>query len=153
MNPRNCRWLINLIAGAMMLAALAIPGAAVERPFKLQGTTLVLGNPFDPAGAPMLGTGEATHLGLWFNEGVIFFDGRSGPPFAATAMVHFTAANGDKVEFLLVGNLDLSGVATATYYIVGGTGRFAGASGTGDFIAHPNADGTLSYTAQGIINY
>ena len=51
------------------------------------------------------------------------------------------------------GNLDLSGVATATYYIVGGTGRFAGASGTGDFIAQPNADGTLSYTAHGVINY
>jgi|SRR5947209_10406972 len=153
MKPRSDGWLIRLSLSAVVLAALVIPCAAVERPFKLQGTTGIFGNPFDPAGAQMLGTGEATHLGHWVNDGLIFFDGSSGPPFSATAIVHFTAANGDQLDVMLTGKIDLSGVATATYYIVGGTGRFAGASGKGDFTAQPNIDGTLHYTAIGVINY
>src|SRR5437870_1079829 len=119
MRQRSYRLFIKLSLSATVLAALAIPCAAVERPFKLQGTTLVLGNPFDPAGAKMMGAGQATHLGRWVNEGLIFFDGSSGPPFSATAIVHFTAANGDKLDILLAGQIDLSGLATATYYIVG----------------------------------
>ena len=153
MKRRSYKLFIKLSVIAVVLAALAIPCAAVERPFRLEGTTLVLGNPFAPEGAQMKGAGQATHLGSWVNEGVIFFDASSGPPFAATAIVHFTAANGDKLDIILAGQIDLSGVATATYHIVGGTGRFANASGTGDFTAQPNVDGSLHYTAAGVINY
>src|SRR5437879_10656144 len=153
MRERSFRWFVRLTFGAVALAAFAITCAAVERPFKLQGTTMVLGNPFSPAGAAMQGSGTATHLGRWTNTGLIFFDGSSGPPFAATAIVHFIAANGDHLEILLNGEVDASFVTEATYYIVGGTGRFADASGSGDFSAHPNPDGTLSYTAEGTIDY
>lgn len=152
MRNRSNGWLIKLTLGAVILA-MAIPCAAVERPFKLQGTTAVIGNPFAPEGAVMEGSGTATHLGNWTNEGPIFFDGSSGPPFPATGIVHFTAANGDQLDVLLVGTIDANLVATATYHIVGGTGRFAGASGHGDFAAAPNSDGTLSYTSTGTIDY
>ena len=146
----------RFLAGLMILMATVTFSGEVmaqERPFKLQGTTAVIGNPFAPEGAAMEGNGTATHLGNWINDGLVFFDGRSCPPFAATAIVHFTAANGDRLEVLLTGTVDASLVATATYHIVGGTGRFAGALGYGDFLAVPNPDGTLSYTATGTIDY
>ena len=151
MRELSSGWLIKV--GVLILVTLTVPCAAVERPFKLQGTTEVIGNPFAPEGAAMEGHGTATHLGKWTNEGPIFFDGSSGPPFPATGIVHFTAANGAQLEVLLTGTIDASLVATATYHIVGGTGRFAGASGHGDFAASPNPDGTLSYTATGTIDY
>jgi hypothetical protein len=153
MRERSRRWLIKLSLCALALAAFAVPCAAVERPFRLQGTTEVIGSPFDPAGAAMEGSGTATHLGRWTNEGLIFFDGSGGPPFGALAIVHFTAANGDRLDVILAGTVDASLVATAAYHIVGGTGRFAGASGHGDFSSQPNPDGTLSYTATGTVDY
>ena len=94
MKTRTVSSLINFSLCAAVLIAFAIPCAAVERPFKLQGTTVVLGNPFDPAGAQMQGNGTATHLGDWANSGVIFFDASSGPPFPVIVVVHFSAANG-----------------------------------------------------------
>lgn len=153
MRERSYGWLIKLSLGAVVLLAFTIPCAAVERPFKLHGTTAIIGNPFAPDGATMEANGTATHLGDWTEECPVFFDGSSGPPFAATAMAHFTAANGDHLDVVLVGTIDASLVATATYHIVEGTGRFANASGHGDFSAHPNPDGTLSYTATGTISY
>src|SRR5256714_12912747 len=146
--------MFRIICGTLLaLALLASPAAAVERPFKLQGTTQIIGTPFAPGGARMRGVGQATHLGRWVNEGTLFFDGSTGPPFPALAIVNFTAANGDELDITVVGTLDPSGTAIANFYIVGGTGRFANASGGGDFSAHPNADGTLSYTAEGVIDY
>jgi hypothetical protein len=153
MKTRTVRSLINFSLCAAVLIAFAIPCAAVERPFKLQGTTVVLGNPFDPAGAQMQGKGTATHLGNWTNSGVVFFDASSGPPFPALVVIHFSAANGDQLDTILVGYTDLSAVSTGTYYITGGGGRFTGASGKGVFTAQNNPDGTLSYNAEGTINY
>jgi len=153
MREQSLGWMIKSGLSAVLILAIAVPCAAVERPFKLQGTTAVIGNPFAPEGAAMEGTGTATYLGKWTEEGQIFFDGSSGPPFAATAIAHFTAANGDQLDVLLIGTIDASLVATATFHIVGGTGRFAGASGHGDFSALPNLDGTLSYLATGTIDY
>jgi hypothetical protein len=153
MRDRGYGRFVKLGLSAVLLGTFAIPCAAVERPFKLQGTTAVIGNPFSPDGAAMEASGTATHLGDWTEIGMIFFDGSSGPPFPATAIAHFTAANGDQLDVLLVGSIDASLMATATYHIVGGTGRFAGASGHGDFAAAPNPDGTLSYTSTGTIDY
>ena len=95
MRNRSDGWLIKLTLGVVILA-MAIPCAAVERPFNLQGTTAIIGNPFSPDGAAMEASGTATHLGNWTEVGVLFFDGSSGPPFPATAIAHFTAADGDQ---------------------------------------------------------
>src|SRR3954454_2914116 len=113
MRERSYGWLIKLSLSAVVLVAFAIPCAAVERPFKLHGTTAVLGNPFAPEGAGMEGNGTATHLGKWTEVGVVFFDGSSGAPFPATAMAHFTAANGDQLDVLMTGTIDASLMATA----------------------------------------
>jgi hypothetical protein len=153
MKNRGYGRLIALTLSAIILVAFAIPCAAVERPFELRGTTAVIGNPFSPDGAAMEGNGTATHLGKWTEIGMIFFDGSNGPPFPATAIAHFTAADGDQMDVLMTGTIDASLVATATFHIVGGTGRFADASGHGDFAASPNPDGTLSYTATGTIDF
>lgn len=150
----SCPLLGALTLLLALSAALASPCSAVERPFNLQGTTALLGNPFDPAGAAMVdGHGIATELGAWTNTGTVFFDGSSGPPFGASGFAQFTAANGDHLDAILVGTVDASFVVTATYSLVGGTGRFAGVSGQGGFLAHPNLDGSFSYTANGTIDF
>jgi hypothetical protein len=79
----------------------------------------------------MDGAGTATHLGQWTNVGTMFFDGSSDPPFAASGIVHFTAADGNRVDVSLTGTVDATLTATATYTFIGGTGPFAAVSGTG----------------------
>src|SRR5438876_7485172 len=80
---------LRLLLGALTLllalsAAFATPCLAADRPFSLQGTTALAGNPFDPAGAAMVGGhGTATYLGAWTNTGRVFFVPGNAPPFAA----------------------------------------------------------------------
>ena len=143
-----------LILGALLLLAMSTSVLAQERPFHLEGSTKVLGNPFAPEGAGMDGAGTATHLGSWTNVGTMFFDASGGPPFAATGFVHFTAADGDHLDAVLTGTLDASLTAAATYTFVGGTGRFANATGSGTLNGQLNPfDGTLTYSVVGTINY
>ena len=73
--------------------------------------------------------GTATHLGRYaaqFNGAVNVLDG------TATGSFTFTAANGDQLfaTFLGLGVGDPIASITETLTITGGTGRFAGASGT-----------------------
>ena len=102
-------------------------------------------------------TGEGTHVGLFtgggtdcgridLTTGVIEYDGTGS----------WTAANGDSWNSTYVGTAFPDGTNTEEFTIVGGTGRFTGASGhgiddgTSDMTATPP---TLAGTWEGWISY
>ena len=154
MREQTFRWLTKLSLCAFLLTALAIPCTANERRFQLQGTTGLLGDPFDEAGATMMGgSGNASHLGNLSHTGTIFFFSTSDPLLGASGLIRLRASNGDYLDVILVGTVDESSAVTATYFIFGGTGRFDDALGTGDFIAQHNPDGSFNYRATGTIDY
>src|SRR5262245_61437450 len=65
------------------------------------------------------------------------------------------AANGDTLNITLSGDLDpAAGMDTGPIQFVGGTGRFAGASGSGQFVVELNpATGAFKTTVVGKINF
>jgi hypothetical protein len=134
-----------------------IGGAAVtqarggsELPFRgaLQATETV-----DGALHHLVGTGEATHLGRFTLTSEFTV---TTPPPTASGTAIWTAANGDQIFTTVTGQ----GVVTfpvlavvETHTITGGTGRFAGASGSiilersinlQTFISSASITGTIS---------
>jgi hypothetical protein len=109
------------------------------------------------------GTGELRHLGRTTESGVasfnavLFFTTGCSPETGTDTL---TAANGDQVSLTFTGQVCAtgpnSGQDTLTYTITGGTGRFAGASGTGSllsrFILTSPTAGTSVSTFSGTIS-
>jgi len=111
--------------------------------------------------ANFIGQGNVTHLGLAHQQGTMTLE----PPidvqqvmFPGHGTVTLTAANGDELTFHFEGVLDVNtGVGDGRFEFVGGTGRFAGATGGGTFhavidLSYPVAqpmtvvlDGQVSY--------
>lgn len=135
----------------------AIPAAAVERPFALNGAgvaTLITDESGNLIGAIPTGSGTATHLGLWTVAGNVTYTPDNGV-LRSSGEATLTAANGDKLEFEIDGVLDPN---TATdqgvFRFVGGTGRFEGASGSADFVVTINPlTGGFELTVVGRINF
>jgi hypothetical protein len=132
-------------AACVALAAFAVLGiagpvsAGEQVPFKGRLEGVVVITPV-PGGPPALvdvlvtATGNATHLGK-FELTVPHRVDRSTTPPSAAGFYYFTAANGDTVSASFTGQATptatpgvLAIVETAT--ITGGTGRFAGATGS-----------------------
>ncbi len=155
-----------------MMATIAAPAGAknqVERPYKgseqviftlLVETCGLAGCNFTTVGE----NGRSTHLGKMTStsEGFITFgsecelsDGTIVTGFSTEGTFEFTAANGDKIlgtcenEGCADGAGIIPGVIEGTQEIVGGTGRFAGATGSavtfGDNIGPLSWVGTLTY--------
>lgn len=76
-----------------------------------------------------------------------------------TGSVTLTAANGDELRFDYVGRLDpATGRGTGTFTLTGGTGRFAGATGSGSFAALLDLTGgfgdvPMTVTIDGAVRY
>lgn len=129
----------------------SLPAAAIERPFSLTGAGTLTDGIINASG-------RATHLGLFTETGELTFipDPNNPNLILASGPVVFTAANGDTLEGRLEdGVLDVTtGIATGVFRFTGGTGRFAGASGTGDFVVIQNlVTGAFEVTAVGSIDY
>jgi hypothetical protein len=137
---------------------------AIERPFALnaQGiATFATDGAGNPISAHVSSSGTATHLGLTTTVGTITFS--PDPANPGRLLTHgtgtMTAANGDTVQLELNGALEPTpGSATATdkfvISFVGGTGRFAGAHGTGTGIVVVNLlTGAFEITMIGDINF
>jgi hypothetical protein len=102
------------------------------------------------------GTGEATHLGRATFVAYPVINFTVPPPFPLSGTQITTAANGDELFASFVGHStppDPTGTTyiTTTHTVTGGTGRFAGATGTlvGTAVAHqgnPNGTSTLEGT-------
>ena len=137
---------------------------AIERPFALNArgiatfTTDAAGNPIS---AHVSSSGTATHLGLTTTVGTINFSPDPANPgrLLTNGTGTMTAANGDTVQLELNGALEPTpGSATATdkfdVRFVGGTGRFAGAHGTGTGIVVVNLlTGAFEITIIGDIDF
>lgn len=157
-----------LNATVLTLTAFILLGTisvmAKERPFALNAkgiATFITNEAGIPVSANVSSSGTATHLGLTTTVGTITFS--PDPENLGRLLSHgtgtMTAANGDVVQLELDGGLELvpgSGTATDKFVIrfVGGTGRFAGAHGSGTGIVVVNlATGAFEITMIGDIDY
>lgn len=109
-------------------------------------------------------TGQGTHIGKGTNDGVGFLIPPSGPVASITGFGTLTAADGDKLYWVVEASADLAGQSgtAASVYFAGGTGKFEYAVGlaSGTIIASfgpPDANqisrATFDYSLQGKIRY
>src|SRR5262249_52846949 len=129
---------------ALVVLGLSGPlwaGGAV--PFKLRGTAVITA--FDPVTrvAILDNVGQGTHDRRVEGTAIVQF----APDFLSSeGRLTIVAANGDMIDvFAETVTIDPTTDA-GSYEILGGTGRFEGASGTGTFVVRFNADGTRSIT-------
>jgi hypothetical protein len=151
---------IRILALAISLLLGSLPVVAAERPFALNGngaSTFITDGAGNIIGANVTVSGTATHLGMFTAVGTVQFTPDPNNPgrILSSGTAIFTASNGDKLRFALNGALDLAtGVDMGVFRFVGGTGRFDGAGGAGDFVVELNpATGAFKFTAVGRINY
>lgn len=151
------RFNTRIILPTIFLLLGALPVAAVERPFALNGTGIA-NFITDPAGniigANVTGSGTATHLGSWTLVGIVTFTPDNGV-LRSHAVATITAANGDKLEVVGDGALNTTTFTDhGTFRFVGGTGRFVGASGNANFVVTVNPlTGGFEATEVGTIDY
>ena len=137
---------------------------AVERPIALNArgiATFITDEAGNPIRANVSSSGTATHLGLTTTVGTITFSPDPANPgrLLTNGSGTMTAANGDTVQLELNGALvPAPGSPTATdkfdVRFVGGTGRFAGAHGTGKGIVVVNLlTGAFEITIIGDIDF
>jgi|SRR5215216_944190 len=150
---------ILVLTLTLLVASLAV--TATERPFSLNGKGVaipILDGNGNVVGAEPTGSGNATHLGMFTNSGKVIFT----PDASNPNIVHpagggvFTAANGDKLNFVIInGALDLStGIGTGDFEFTGGTGRFANATGHTSGVIQQNViTGAYELTLVGNIDY
>jgi hypothetical protein len=133
--------------GVLLVAVTAAP--AGERPHKLRGTGRFV------TATDFVGEGHATHLGDFDEVGGVQFSPTDDPAvLRIDGWAIHTAANGDEVHEVLTGRVNLQtgiGIATATY--VGGTGRFADATGSAAITFQLLADGSYEFAGEGTIDY
>lgn len=148
---------IRTLMVILFLLLGTIPASAVERPFALSGTgvaTLITDGSGNPIGAIPTGSGVATHLGQWTVTGNVKYTPDNGV-LRSSGEATLTADNGDKLQIQIDGILDpIAGVDQGLFHIVGGTGRFEGASGEANFVVtlNPLTSG-FELTVVGKINY
>jgi hypothetical protein len=145
MSPKSLRPVFT-IAVVLAVGPMALGpnvAGAEERPF----AAMLTGNAhLSPTDDPFVlrndetGIGESTHLGKFIWADTEFADfGVIPGGVAVVGSFSMTAANGDQLygEFSTVGLFDEDGnlVIHGTYRFVGGTGRFAEATGAGDIDA------------------
>ena len=149
---------IRTLMIALFLLLGTIPVSAVERPFALHGSgvaTLIIDESGHLIGATPTGSGTATHLGQWTVTGNVKYIPDNNGVLHSSGDATLTAANGDKLQFQIDGILDpVAAVDSGIFYIVGGTGRFEGASGSANFMVTINpVTGGFDLTVVGKINY
>jgi hypothetical protein len=149
------------VAGVALLAALAAvprPASATSQvPFSATIAEQVTGAAFCPPTQTRYlcvdgtGSGQATHLGAMSESYVVRVDTSGGfPPVSGSACgtevrtSTLTAANGDQITLAGPGQAcgsTVTGQGTAhdAWVVSGGTGRFAGATGSGTDLASINA--------------
>jgi hypothetical protein len=135
-------------------AAVLGPAAAADHqlPFHLSGA-----GQLDLATGNFTASGEATQLGNWTNSGhldLVPVVVGGVPLIRATGFATFVAANGDTLAMSIDGFADpVTGHATATFTVTGGTGRFLNATGTEHMELDQNfATGAFTFTLDGTIS-
>jgi hypothetical protein len=122
---------ISLLTAAVAALALGGPARAGEQvPFKGRSSGVVTVVGFDPvagiAYTHVEGEGVATHLGRFTVTADVAVDVATGIPMGTWTL---TAANGDQL-FLAMGGHGIDAThGFGAFTVVGGTGRFQGATG------------------------
>jgi len=150
----------TMILGLTLLLG-TLPVSVAERPIAGSGTgtaTFITDEAGNVIGANVATTGNATHLGLFTGSGRVLFAPDPDDPNIVhpSGEATFIAANGDHLSIAFEnGSQDLTtGIATAEIRFVSGTGRFDGASGTGQLVVVQNfATGAFEFTFVGRVNY
>ena len=119
------------LAAMFLIAVLAGPAAARNQvPFKGQSSGVVTTESFDPVAGIIYvrgeGEGEATHLGRFTVTSDVTADATTGNAIGAWTL---TAANGDMLFLAMRGYGIDETHGAGTFTVVGGTGRFRGATG------------------------
>jgi hypothetical protein len=149
----------RLITVTISLLLTILPAQAAERPFAWDGggTATFVTDPAGNLSANVTASGTATYLGLWTAAGTVHFtpDPINQGRFLSSAALTFIAANGDKLQVVFNGDMDpAAGMDMGVIQFVGGTGRFAGASGSGQFVVQLNpSTGAFQTTAVAKINF
>jgi hypothetical protein len=129
----------------LLLSSWALPARAGDS-VPLKGTAVTVPTLVDLSTFHFIndGTGEATHLGRI----AVHLDN------FATPNATLTAANGDQLlmELAFVDFDPATSAFINTYTIVGGTGRFAGATGLGNYLFY-DTPGTELNTFDGTIDF
>ncbi|HEU4509019.1 MAG TPA: hypothetical protein VFR78_12310 [Pyrinomonadaceae bacterium] len=145
----------------------SLPVMAVSRPFALNGKgsgTFILDGSGNLIGADVTSTSNATHLGLCTTVGRVNYTPANDPEHPGRLLSSgsgtITAANGDVLYIEFNGVLDppppgsATGIDTPTFRFVGGTGRFAGASGRAEAVVIVNlGTGAFEITMVGNLDY
>ena len=123
----------------LLLGVGAMPAAAKSVPFGGR-VSAVWDNIFDGLFAPpatFVGGGPVTHMGKTTQRGTLTLGAAVAPDvFPGYGSVTITAANGDQLTFDYEGFLNAAtGEGVGTFTFTGGTGRFADATGGGNFDA------------------
>ena len=152
---------IKTLALAVMLLIGNMPVGAAERPFSCtgKGIATILPGGGVPS-ADVIGTGNATHMGLFTNVGRVTFNPDPNDPNLVhpSGQATFTAADGDKLETIFSAeetSMDLTtGIGGGTFRFAGGTGKFANATGSISVVVQQNfITGAYELTAVGTISY
>jgi hypothetical protein len=139
--------LVGLVASTVSLASIAVSAVAAETPFK--GTVNAVETSqvvFPTAMLDRVGGGTATYLGRYTEHVTMQIN---IPTMSSTGAATFTAANGDTLLSTVVGQATRTGPTELSivelYTITGGTGRFAGA--TGSFTLESTLDQTTGVSS------
>jgi hypothetical protein len=132
MKIRHSLFFALVAASAVSLASSAVSAVAAETPFKGTVTAVETSQLVFPiASVNREGTGTATYLGKYTEHVTLQVNVLT---MSSTGAATFTAANGDTFSASVVGQATRIGPTVLSivevYTITGGTGRFAGATGT-----------------------
>jgi hypothetical protein len=141
--------LLCVVCAFISLMAFSERAEAAVRPYSASGTAQFT-SPTD-----FIGVGYATHLGRYVEAGSVAFSPTSNPAVLhVDGAIIYTAANGEELHAVVTGELNgVTGAITATVSYVGGTGRFAAASGSATLAGQLGAGGTISVTVSGTIDF
>ena len=149
------RLFLALVATTALLASAAVSATAAETPFKGTVNAVETGTTVGPTRFLVRdGGGTATHLGKYTEHITMQIN---LPTRHSMGAATFTAANGDTLTATVEGQATPAspGVLSIVevYTITGGTGRFAGATGTFTLESTANqATGVSSGTFSGVID-
>ncbi|MFO0912082.1 MAG: hypothetical protein U0795_03945 [Pirellulales bacterium] len=141
--------MVRLVFSVVALMLMGTITWAAERPHQVRGHGQFV-SPTD-----FVGCGVATHLGRYRETGNVQFAPTADPAVVQiTGSATLVAANGDHLVEQISGVLNLqTGAGVATMTFVGGTGRFATASGSATFALQLFPNGSFAYTGKGSIDY
>lgn len=141
--------LVSIVLVVVSILAFSDRASAAVRKYSSRGAARFI------SPTEFVGEGYATHLGVYREAGSVAFSPTSDPAVLhVEGAIIYTAADGSELHAEIAGELNgATGEVSATVTYVGGTERFADASGSATLAGQGLPDGTISITVSGTIDY